>query len=132
IYIVDLVKEFLKAIVLFDKNLFIKDLFPILALGLGIVLGVIMLSKAIEKLLQKTPKLVYSAILGLICASPFAIIYQLFNPGDPKTAPYREILRKNLVLSIIVGVLFLVFGVLIADYLSKFEKHHPSKAKLDR
>ena len=130
IYIVALVKDFLKAIIFFDKATLASNVFPILALAAGILIGVVLLAKLVEKLLKKRPKQVYSAILGMVCASPFAIIYQLFNPGDPETAPYREALQRNLVLNLIIGVVFLAIGVIIADLLSKFEKHHPAEAKL--
>lgn len=130
IYIVALVKDFLKAIIFFDKATLASNVFPILALAAGILIGVVLLAKLVEKLLKKRPKQVYSAILGMVCASPFAIIYQLFNPGDPETAPYREALQRNLVLNLIIGVVFLAIGVIIADLLSKFEKHHPTEAKL--
>lgn len=130
IYIVALVKDFLKAIIFFDKATLASNVFPILALAAGILIGVVLLTKLVEKLLKKRPKQVYSAILGMVCASPFAIIYQLFNPGDPETAPYREALQRNLVLNLIIGVVFLAIGVIIADLLSKFEKHHPTEAKL--
>lgn len=130
IYIVALVKDFLKAIIFFDKATLASNVFPILALAAGILIGVMLLAKLVEKLLKKRPKQVYSAILGMVCASPFAIIYQLFNPGDPETAPYREALQRNLVLNLIIGVVFLAIGVIIADLLSKFEKHHPTEAKL--
>jgi putative membrane protein len=130
IYIVALVKDFLKAIIFFDKATLASNVFPILALAVGILIGVVLLAKLVEKLLKKRPKQVYSAILGMVCSSPFAIIYQLFNPGDPETAPYREALQRNLVLNLIIGVVFLAIGVIIADLLSKFEKHHPTEAKL--
>lgn len=130
IYIVALVKDFLKAIIFFDKATLASNVFPILALAAGILIGVVLLAKLVEKLLKKRPKQVYSAILGMVCASPFAIIYQLFNPGDPETAPYREALQRNLVLNLIIGVVFLAIGVIIGDLLSKFEKHHPTEAKL--
>lgn len=130
IYIVALVKDFLKAIIFFDKATLASNVFPILALAAGILIGVVLLAKLVEKLLKKRPKQVYSAILGMVCSSPFAIIYQLFNPGDPETAPYREALQRNLVLNLIIGVVFLAIGVIIANLLSKFEKHHPTEAKL--
>ena len=106
IYIVALVKDFLKAIIFFDKATLASNVFPILALAAGILIGVVLLAKLVEKLLKKRPKQVYSAILGMVCSSPFAIIYQLFNPGDPETAPYREALQRNLVLNLIIGVVF--------------------------
>jgi len=132
IYIISLVKDFLKALLAFNWGGVFQNLLPIVSLALGIVIGVVLLAKLVERLLEKRPKQVYSAILGMICGSPFAVLYQLFNPNNPETAPYREILKRNLVLNIVVGVIFLALGVVFADALSKFEKHHPTKAKLNK
>ncbi len=132
IFIVDFLKDFLQSIISFEKELFFKSFPLVFSLGIGIIFGVIGLSKLIEKLIKKFPLIVYSTILGLISASPFAIIYQLFNPNDPSTEPYRKILKENLVLNLIVGVVFLTIGVILADYMSKFEKNHPSKAKIQQ
>lgn len=129
IYIFNLIEDFLKAIVSLNKKAFLINFLPIFSLGLGIVLGVVVLSKLIAKLIKKAPKLVYSAILGMICASPFSIIYQLFNPKSPDTLHYQEILQRNLVWNLIIGVVFLAIGVVLADFMSKFEKNHPSKTK---
>jgi len=126
------VKDFLKALLAFNWGGVFQNLLPIVSLALGIVIGVVLLAKLVERLLEKRPKQVYSAILGMICGSPFAVLYQLFNPNNPETAPYREILKRNLVLNIVVGVIFLALGVVFADALSKFEKHHPTKAKLNK
>ena len=63
-YIVALVKDFLKAIIFFDKATLASNVFPILALAAGILIGVMLLAKLVEKLLKKRPKQVYSVILG--------------------------------------------------------------------
>ncbi|MDD4001074.1 MAG: DUF368 domain-containing protein [Bacilli bacterium] len=129
IYIVNFTKDFLYALLSFDWPSILNNLPLVLALGIGIVLGVVLLSKLIEKLLKRHPKLVYSAILGLISASPFAIIYQLFNPNDPNTQVYREILQENLFFNLLIGLIFLTIGAILADHLSKYEKNHPKITK---
>jgi putative membrane protein len=129
IYIVQFIKDFLTAIINFDRELFLANFSLVIALGLGIVFGAIGLSRLVEKLLSKWPKIVYSAILGLVTASPFAIIYQLFNPNDPSTENYRNIIKENLVLNLFIGIVFLTIGVILANYMTKFEKNHPTRSK---
>ena len=44
--------------------------------GLGVLAGIGLVAKLLEWLFAKKPILTYSAIFGLIIASPFAIIYK--------------------------------------------------------
>ena len=43
-------------------------------MGIGILVGIIVIAKAIEIIFEKWPLLAYWAIIGLIVASPFAIV----------------------------------------------------------
>lgn len=129
IYIVNFIKTFLKALITFNWEMILANFSLVFSLGLGMVIGVVALAKLVEKLLKKIPTLVYSTILGLICASPFAIIYQLLNPADPETEPYRRIIQENLLLNVLVGVLFLGIGVFLADFMAKYEKNHPPRKR---
>lgn len=127
IYIVGFIKDFLRAIISFDWEMIFANFSLVLSLGLGILIGVVGLAKLVEGLLRKYPTLVYSTILGLICASPFAIIYQLLNPADPETEPYRRMIQEKLVLNLVVGVVFLVIGIALAGIITRYEKKHPLK-----
>lgn len=46
-------------------------------LGLGIIAGIVIVAKIIEWLFAKQPILTYSAIFGLVIASPIAIVYKI-------------------------------------------------------
>lgn len=48
--------------------------------GVGCILGILLISKLITFLLKKFESITYCAILGLIAASPFAILYKMENP----------------------------------------------------
>lgn len=43
--------------------------------GVGVLVGIFLISKLIEYLFESRPALTYRSILGLVLASPFAIVY---------------------------------------------------------
>ena len=45
--------------------------------GIGVVVGAVAVAKLIEFMLNKFPLVTYWAIIGLIVASPFAIIFMM-------------------------------------------------------
>ena len=84
----------------------IKILLPF---GLGVIAGIIGMSKAIEKLLSKYPKMVYWGMIGLIVASPFPIILNMDFTGIT-------------VVTIIISTLLLAVGIYVASRLSEDKK----------
>jgi putative membrane protein len=69
--------------------------------GIGVVVGVVAVAKLIEFLLNKFPLITYWAIIGLIAASPFAIIIMM----DVATVGVVEV---------ITGIVLLVAGFFIS------------------
>ena len=78
----------------------------LLPFGLGIVVGIFAIAKLIEILLAKWKCITYGAILGLVVASPFAILMGLSLPGF------------NLV-QVIVSVLTFILGFAAAWLLAR-------------
>ena len=113
-YIIDFTTEFIKSIVSFDFNGIFNNLLLVLALGLGIVVGMLSLAKGVEKLIDKQPRMFYSAVLGLLIASPFAIIYQMY-------IEYKAEIEESLVRHWVFGILFLIIGVIASGYITKSE-----------
>lgn len=68
------IKEFVVAFIHFDINAILSSLYILLPFGIGTVAGVIALAKAIEIVFRKFTMYAYWSILGLLIASPFAII----------------------------------------------------------
>lgn len=64
----------LKALASLDFSIFFNGALILLPFAIGILSGVIIISKIISKLLKKYPNATYWGILGLIVASPFSII----------------------------------------------------------
>lgn len=79
-----------------------ENLVLIAPVGLGILLGIFLVSKLIEYLFIHYPSLTYSGILGLVIASPFAIIYN--------TNALADLAQANTSISIILGSVLLVIG----------------------
>lgn len=79
-----------------------ENLVLIAPVGLGILLGIFLVSKMIEYLFIHYPSLTYSGILGLVIASPFAIIYN--------TNALADLAQANTSISIILGSVLLVIG----------------------
>lgn len=120
-YIIDFTTSFIKSVFSIDFNGIFSNLLLVIALGLGIVVGMLSLAKIVEKLIDKYPKLFYSVVLGLLIASPFAIIYQMY-------IEYKEIIQDSLIRHWIFGILFLIIGVLTSIYITKSE----NKNKLEK
>lgn len=114
-YIIDFIMNFLKAALAFDFSTMFSNALLVGALGLGIVVGMLVLSKVIEKLIDKYPTIFYTIVFGLLVASPFAIIYQLY-------IEYKEAIHSALILNWLFGIIFLVVGVITSHYISKSEQ----------
>jgi putative membrane protein len=72
--IIAAIKDFIEALRIFDINGMITGVKFLIPLALGIVIGIVLIAKIIEAIFIKAPNYAYCAILGLIFASPVAII----------------------------------------------------------
>ena len=75
--IISTIKETISSLVHFDMSAFGTNLLILLPFGIGVILGIVVVSKIIAYFLKKWPVATIWAILGLICASPFAIILKM-------------------------------------------------------
>ena len=72
--ILDTIKEFIKALVAFDIDGLLKGVGILFPFGIGVLVGIFAIAKLIEIIFAKFPLYAYWAIIGLIVASPIAII----------------------------------------------------------
>lgn len=72
--IVATIKEFVEALVSFNIPELLRCCGILIPMGIGIVVGVFAIAKVIEIIFAKFPLQAYWAIIGLIVASPFAIL----------------------------------------------------------
>jgi putative membrane protein len=76
-YILNLASDFIKGIYSFDKTLLGESIMHVIVLGVGIVIGIVLIAKLIEKLMMTHKTLIYGFIVGLLIASPIAILINL-------------------------------------------------------
>jgi putative membrane protein len=99
--IIDTINAFINALKSFDIGAILNTFIVLVPFGIGVVVGVVAVAKLIEFLLEKYPLITYWAIIGLIAASPFAIIIMM----DVATVGAVEIIS---------GLVLLVVGFFIS------------------
>lgn len=72
--IIESVNDFIRAVLAFDMEGIWAGFCVLCPFGIGVVLGIFIIAKLIEIVFEKFPLYAYWAIIGLIVASPFAII----------------------------------------------------------
>ena len=99
--IVSAINDFLRALTAFDMSGILTGIGILMPFGIGVILGVLAIAKLIEFIFNKFPLYAYWAIIGLIVASPIAIIAMANIPGLT-------------VLNVSTGIVALGVGVFIA------------------
>lgn len=72
--IITAINDFLRALVAFDMNGILTGIGILLPFGIGVIVGIFAIAKVIEFVFNKFPLYAYWAIIGLIVASPIAIV----------------------------------------------------------
>ena len=109
LYVTQQASYFLEKIINFDFTALLASFL------IGAIFGIVFISKLLKKLFDKYPRIIYVIILGLLVASPFAIIYTVveqYNNQIIEASPW----------SYIVGILFMFIGAFLAllpDFLEK-------------
>lgn len=101
------ITDFVTALVHLDMNGILSGCGILIPFGLGVVAGIFGIAKLVEIVFEKFPLYAYWAIIGLIMASPVAIL--LMN---------RDVFAQITVLSGLTGVIALAAGLFVAMKLS--------------
>ncbi len=99
--ILSAINDFLAALVAFDMDGILSGIGILAPFGVGVVVGVFAIAKLVEIIFAKFPLYAYWAIIGLIVASPIAILAMGTFPTIT-------------VVSVITGILALAVGFVIA------------------
>ena len=99
--ILSAINDFLRALVAFDMDGILKGMGILAPFGIGVVVGIFAIAKLIEIIFAKFPMYAYWAIIGLIVASPIAIIAMGTFPSIT-------------IVSILTGVVALAVGFVVA------------------
>ncbi len=99
--IISAIKDFITALVSFDVQGILQGCGVLVPAGLGMVFGIFAIAKIIEIIFAKFPVQAYWAIIGLIVASPIAVLLSV------------EIVSVGVV-SVLVSIVTFVIGFIIA------------------
>lgn len=72
--IISSINTFFRALRAFDMQAMLKECGVLIPFGIGVLVGIIVIAKLIEIIFEKFPLYAYWAIIGLIAASPVAIL----------------------------------------------------------
>ena len=72
--ILDTMKEFVMSVIHFDIQTMVGTIFVLVPFGIGVLVGIVVIAKIIEVVFNKFPLYAYWSIIGLLIASPIAII----------------------------------------------------------
>ena len=72
--LIEAINDFIKSAVHLEMDGILTGFQILIPMGLGVVAGVVIIAKIIELIFEKWPLMAYWAIIGLIVASPFAIV----------------------------------------------------------
>ena len=104
--IIDTIKNTVSSAIHFQFEPLLDGIKIMIPFGVGVLLGIIVITKIIAYVLKKWPNASTWAILGLVCASPFAIIVKLgFIVASPEI--------------IIASILAFVLGYFISNKLGE-------------
>lgn len=95
------INDFIRALVAFDIQGILAGCGVLVPFGIGVVAGIFAIAKLIEILFARFPLYAYWAIIGLIIASPFAILLM---------GTYPEVT----VISVVTGIICLAAGFVAA------------------
>ena len=105
-YLNNAISGIVTALVKFDINGVLLNAGILIPYGVGVVIGIFVMAKLIGFFLKRYPNTTMWGIIGLIVASPFAILIRV------STASITA-------LSIIISIITFVVGYVVADKLSK-------------
>lgn len=104
--ILDSISEFIHALLAFDFPALLEKTGILMPFGIGVLAGIGVIAKLIELVFEKRPDYAYCAIIGLIVASPLAIIFM------------SDLSKYNLV-AILTGLITFGIGFFIARKLGE-------------
>jgi len=104
--IIEYISIFIKSVLSLDGGMILQSMGILVPFGLGIVAGIFAVAKLIEWLFAKYPSITYGGILGLIVASPIAIVIKM---GSKNINP----------ITIVIGIVLLVAGAWFTYWFGK-------------
>lgn len=96
--IIGSINTFVDALLDFNMEKLLNEFLILFPFGIGCILGIFLISKLIEWLFRRFPTATFSAIMGLILSSPFAIFYKVQQESSMANTKLPEIIISVLIL----------------------------------
>ncbi len=80
--VLESINAFFRALSSFDMQGILNGLGILVPFGVGVIVGIFAIAKLIEIIFEKFPLYAFWAIIGLIVASPFAIVLVMISQGN--------------------------------------------------
>lgn len=123
--IIELLKNTFNALLSLDMPTFLSNLVIIIPFGIGVILGIFLISKAISYLFKHHDLIVWYGILGLLVSAIFTIFYNAYSTNVvPNKAILYDHLALNIVLSIIAFCVAFVGLTLLMKYASRIKEEN--------
>lgn len=108
-----LIEQIFTNIVVLNFNPIIDNLIFIIIFGIGIIFGVVLISKIITHILKKKPTIIWSSVLGLLIVSVLSIYNDVF------TNRLDKVININITVNIIFSIISLILGILSICIMNK-------------
>lgn len=102
--VINAITDFISALTAFDVPRILAGCGILVPFGIGIVIGIFVIAKLMEIILEKFPLYAYWAIIGLIAASPIAIWMIMMKKSNPTVS----------LMSVATGMIALAVGFFVA------------------
>ena len=112
--ILQLVNSFIASTLALDWENMLNQFMLLVPFGLGVLFGIFLVSKLVEYLFVKFPSVTYSGILGLVYASPFAILSNI--------NAFEDLMQSNTLPTLLIGLFLLAISFILIYQLSKVEE----------
>lgn len=109
--IMNSIKDFIESFIILDFTNLLSLFLILFSFGVGIILGVVGISKVIKFVYDKYENVFHIGVLGLLLASPFAIVYTTYTS-------YQDLFNVN-IYTWIIAVFMLLVGILFSYITSK-------------
>ena len=112
IFVMNHINHLISCVTTFNFEGFGLSLLIVGSFFIGVVIGLVLISKFLKAALVKWPKTVYMAIFGILIASPFAIFWLIYHTDD-----YLPKISTSGVLSYIIASLMFFVGIFLVYFL---------------
>lgn len=121
------ISNFFKNLVTFQFQNLLNGIGPIIFIGIGAALGLVIFAKIIKYILEKYPVIFNAVILGVLLVAPLSIIVSLNKELSLDQTSLMQLLNTG---NLLVGIVFLIFGFLLSYQTSDLKEKQVKSAEV--